>query len=133
MALYVNAGNCIGCRLCQLACSAKKEGVFNPELARLKVTSHYTKSGMEIKSSICNLCLTCVDVCPTSAITFQDGHLAYNKDDCTLCGVCSAECPEQVIRMLDDKAAICDLCEGAPACTEWCPQEAITDRGGQVG
>jgi Fe-S-cluster-containing dehydrogenase component len=26
---------CIGCHLCELACSGYKEGVFNPALARL--------------------------------------------------------------------------------------------------
>ena len=28
---------CTGCRMCELACSMKHEGVFNPRKARIKV------------------------------------------------------------------------------------------------
>lgn len=131
MALTLNSDQCIGCRLCQLACSGEKEGVFNPALARLKITSIYTKAGLEIKSALCTLCLTCVDVCPTGAITFQNGHLAFDQDQCSNCGLCVTECPEQVIREQENGVALCDLCQGSPTCVEWCPHGALSN--GEVG
>ncbi len=39
MKLSFNKEKCIGCSLCQLACSTVKEQVFNPRKARLKVTA----------------------------------------------------------------------------------------------
>lgn len=35
MKLKFQPEKCIGCHLCELACSGYKEGVFNPALARL--------------------------------------------------------------------------------------------------
>ncbi|WP_459999126.1 4Fe-4S binding protein [Paradesulfitobacterium aromaticivorans] len=127
MSLKFKADNCIGCRLCQLACSGEKEGVFNPELARLKIISAYTKTGLIIRNSICNLCLACVSVCPTEAITYQDGHLMYDQSMCTDCESCVQECPEHVIGIRPDGVAVCDLCQGSPACVEWCPHHALTN------
>lgn len=127
MTLKLNSDHCIGCRLCQLACSAQKEGVFNPDISRLKIVSMYDKTGLEIKSAICTLCLACVDVCTTEAITFENGHLAYDQDQCTNCGLCVAACPEQVIRAQDNGVAVCDLCQGSPTCVKWCPHQALTN------
>lgn len=127
MVLKLNSDQCIGCRLCQLACSAQKEEVFNPELARLNIVSMYNKTGLAIKSAVCNLCLACVNVCPTGAITIENGHLDYNKAQCTNCGLCIAECPEQIIQAQKDGVALCDLCQGSPTCVEWCPHQALTN------
>jgi dissimilatory sulfite reductase (desulfoviridin) alpha/beta subunit len=35
-------------------------------------------------------------------------------------------CPTNVIYLDgDEKAVICNLCEGSPKCVEWCPKEVI--------
>ena len=125
MALVFIEKNCIGCRLCQLACSAQKEGVFNPGLARLKVVSSYNKTGLDITSNVCSLCLACVETCPVEAITVTNGHLVYNQADCTNCHLCVDACPEHVIQAREAGVAVCDLCQGSPACVEWCPHEAL--------
>ena len=116
---------CIGCRLCQLACSVAKEELFNPDLARLKIISTYTKTGLNYKMSLCSMCLTCVGICPTEAINHQDGRLVYDQDKCTNCGFCITECPEKVIAPRKEGIALCDLCGGSPACVEWCPHQAL--------
>ncbi|HBV85566.1 MAG TPA: 4Fe-4S ferredoxin [Desulfosporosinus sp.] len=121
---------CIGCRLCQLACSVAKEEVFNPELARLKIISLYSKSGLNYKTSLCNMCLTCVNICPTEAISHQAGHLIYDQDKCTNCGICITACPESVIASRAEGIALCDLCGGSPACVEWCPHQALMNQEG---
>lgn len=128
MVLKLTVELCIGCRLCQLACSATKEEVFNPELARLKIISTYTKTELNYKTSLCSMCLNCVDICPTEAITHQDGHLDYDQDKCTNCGSCIIACPERVIAFREQGIALCDLCGGLPACVEWCPHHALMNQ-----
>lgn len=129
MALKLNEELCIGCRLCQLACSAEKEGKFNPEMARLRITSTYTKAGLLYKTALCTMCLTCVEICPTQAIVLQEGHLVFEQDECTNCGICISACPEGVITSRNEGIALCDLCEGSPVCVEWCPHQALVSQG----
>lgn len=128
MVLKLTEELCIGCRLCQLACSAAKEEVFNPELASLKIISTYTKSGLNYKISLCNMCLICVGICPTDAITSLDGHLVYDQDKCNSCGACITACPEKVIASREQGIALCDLCGGSPTCVEWCPHHALMNQ-----
>jgi len=49
----------------------------------------------------CTLCLSCVSVCPTSAL--RDGQdrpaLSFVEDACVQCGLCTATCPEKVINL----------------------------------
>ena len=47
MKLTLDAGKCTGCKICELACSAKHEGVFNPRKARLKIIDRYIEIGRE--------------------------------------------------------------------------------------
>jgi len=49
----------------------------------------------------CTLCLSCVSVCPTSAL--RDGQdrpaLSVVEDACVQCGLCATTCPEKVITL----------------------------------
>jgi ferredoxin len=49
----------------------------------------------------CTLCLSCVSVCPTSAL--RDGQdrpaLKFVEDECVQCRLCAATCPERVITL----------------------------------
>lgn len=45
----------------------------------------------------CTGCATCVDVCPSEAISIVDGHAVIDADECAECGSCAAECPEEAI------------------------------------
>ncbi len=49
----------------------------------------------------CTLCLSCVSVCPTSAL--RDGGdrpaLLFVEDECVQCGLCASTCPERVITL----------------------------------
>ena len=131
MVLKLNEELCIGCRLCQLACSATKEGVFNPELARLKIMSVYDRSGLNIKSAVCTLCLACVSACPSGAIAYEEERLSFRESVCTDCGLCLEACPEGIIRAQAHGVAVCDLCGGDPECVQLCPHQALTN--GEVG
>jgi len=127
MRLVFDSSKCTGCKLCQLACSAKHEGVFNPEKAHLKVIDNYTIAGRSVELRSCTLCLKCVDTCPVEAITSNGKWLAIDDELCTGCGECVDVCPEGVIFLNDQiTAAIPNFCEGSPYCVERCPHDAIS-------
>lgn len=116
---------CIGCKLCELACSGTKEKEFNPKKARLTITSYYAGSDLKFNTQTCTFCLQCEEVCPADAISSEKGYLEYDPEACTDCGICVEECPEQVIVDLPEGVGICDFCQGEPECVNWCPHGAL--------
>ncbi|MFN2291960.1 MAG: DUF362 domain-containing protein [Anaerolineae bacterium] len=49
----------------------------------------------------CSACETCIDICPTEAISMVDGHAFIDPDECIECASCEAECPEGAIFEVD--------------------------------
>ncbi|HUV81865.1 MAG: 4Fe-4S dicluster domain-containing protein [ANME-2 cluster archaeon] len=48
----------------------------------------------------CTGCGTCVEECPTEAISLNDDDIAVvNADDCTECGLCVDSCPTSAITL----------------------------------
>lgn len=45
------------------------------------------------RSSTCILCGRCVKTCPAGAITFVDGEIRLDRDQCQKCGACVEQCP----------------------------------------
>ncbi len=128
MPLRFKRSLCTGCRLCELACSAVHEKVFNPEKSRIRIIHEYTdtEKGIKINANYCIFCGKCEEVCPTNAITNNGKWMIVNFDLCDGCGKCVEICPTNAIYLnKDNKAIICDLCGGSPKCVEWCPKGAI--------
>jgi Fe-S-cluster-containing hydrogenase component 2 len=48
---------------------------------------------VNVTQDTCVGCEVCVGVCPTSAISVNDGKASVDKDTCVECGACVAECP----------------------------------------
>ena len=127
MPLLFKKSLCTGCRLCQLACSAYHEKIFNPEKARLKIVHAYRNDGIQVTAAICVFCGDCEAACPEGAITAAAGYMQVDPEKCTGCGTCVEACPTQVIHLnTQNKSVICDLCAGKPRCVDWCPKGAIT-------
>ncbi len=52
-----------------------------------------------VKEELCTGCGTCVEECPTGAITLEQDELAVIDDDtCIRCGTCHESCPEDAVR-----------------------------------
>ncbi len=47
----------------------------------------------------CTGCETCVDVCPTVAISMVDGKAKIDPELCVDCGTCVDECPSGAISL----------------------------------
>jgi anaerobic carbon-monoxide dehydrogenase iron sulfur subunit len=126
MKLVLNTEKCTGCKICELACSAGHQGVFNPVKSHLKIIKAGPDTHQRKQLQSCILCLKCVDICPQSAISFNGKWLTVDKDLCTGCASCVDACPQTVIYMSEGKASLPDFCQGAPSCVAWCPHQAIS-------
>ncbi|MEM2897167.1 MAG: 4Fe-4S dicluster domain-containing protein [Candidatus Bathyarchaeia archaeon] len=127
--LSIFADRCTDCRLCELACSYRKEGVFNPERSAIRVLS-YPSFGLSLPI-VCQQCeeAPCISVCPTKALIkeLESGIVKIKHKLCLACKLCILACPLGAINVspIDGSIIKCDLCEGDPACVRLCPQEAI--------
>lgn len=125
--LFANPDLCTGCNRCTLVCSAMKEGVFQPEKARLKI-NNFPLRGYSVPS-ICFQCskANCLEACPTKALyRNEDGVVLVDSALCSGCGACVTACTYGMIEQ--DKSGMafkCDLCDGDPACVKECHADAL--------
>jgi ferredoxin len=63
--------------------------------------AHAPFGAVEIDTTGCTLCLSCVSACPTGALTDdpQRPMLRFAEEACVQCGLCQATCPEKVITL----------------------------------
>jgi Fe-S-cluster-containing dehydrogenase component len=67
-----------------------------------------------------------MDTCPQGAITKKtDGTTWVEWETCIGCGACLESCKYNVIKIAENNALICDLCEGNPECVDRCPTNAL--------
>jgi len=114
---------CIGCRECELMCSLKHRGRFNPSEACIHVT--YDPEMNCYFPIICRHCdePACLDACPSDAFTRREGTgtVVIDEQKCTLCLQCVEACPYDAIRIAPDGTLLkCDLCDGEPICVRFC-------------
>lgn len=57
------------------------------------------ESALERDSELCTLCLQCLHVCPTEAISQEGDDLVVDDERCWRCGRCERVCPEGAIRL----------------------------------
>lgn len=57
---------------------------------------------LDIRVDGCTLCLACVGVCPTGALSDDPDRprLSFTQDACVQCGLCRNTCPEKVISLV---------------------------------
>lgn len=125
---FVNSEKCIGCNLCEYACSLEKAGEINPLKSRIRVMRMHPFINLAV---VCKLCENpaCVAACPRGALVQSEETRVIRVDNkkCDGCGLCLEACPYGAIQYDEDTDAVvvCDLCDGKPACKEICPVEAI--------
>ena len=119
---------CVGCCVCEYACSYEKEKTFNPLKSRIRVVRLDTVVNLSVT---CRLCedAPCVTACPRDALTRSEetGIIMVDEDKCNGCGWCIEACDFGAIMLHPERKVVflCDLCDGDPKCIEWCPEEAL--------
>ncbi len=122
--LLVLPGVCVGCRLCELACSLNHEGMINPYLARIKVTQ-IREAGVA-EPTICRHCrpAPCEEACPNEALSPSPELpevVIWDRDKCIQCHKCVDACPFGALHIGPQGDILkCDLCGGSPACAAVC-------------
>ncbi len=130
--IICDPAKCIGCRICEYACSATKTGGFDPSMSRIRVVRI---EPITMTAISCRLCADapCVIACPRDALSRSEknGVIVVDTDKCDGCGWCVEACDfgAVVINPSIKKAEICNLCEdqeNGPRCVEFCPKEALS-------
>jgi Fe-S-cluster-containing hydrogenase component 2 len=124
---------CVGCRICEVTCSAFHFGAVSPALSRIRVAKLE-----EIGIDMAVACVSCAEksclVCPTDALTVgEEGEIALARELCTSCQECVSACPVGAVGFYEDLPLFCDLCDGDVSCVRTCPTDALAyvDKGGE--
>ncbi len=134
---------CVGCGICQMACSMQHFGVINKDLSRIQVR----KYSLPVSKGIQMACSQCQDeerecekACPINppAIYFDKKtlHMVIDKERCLgeNCLQCRDACSAKAIRNHSELSPIpfvCDLCDTQntgqrqPQCVNVCPTGAL--------
>ena len=76
------------------------DGLAASAKAALFLKSDYVTTSPEkayVITDLCNGCSACVPICPTNAITMQEGKAKIDPFQCTGCGACIPVCPQEAI------------------------------------
>lgn len=129
--ISLDVEKCSGCRACELACSMKHTGEYNPLNSRIHI-SIFPEKAFAIPV-VCFQCNEpwCEKICPSGAITTKTDEekgirvVEIGKDKCVGCKMCMLACPFGNMRFDGRYAAKCDLCDGDPECIHFCAKGAL--------
>ncbi len=54
---------------------------------------------VKVELDKCTGCETCVDSCPSEALSMEDEKVKVDADACVDCGACVDECPVEALAM----------------------------------
>ena len=127
--LTIDYEKCTGCRLCELVCSVKHEGVSNPARSRIRIVK-WEWEGIVVPT-VCAQCeeAPCITVCTTTA-RFRDeelGRTIIDYERCIGCKTCIVVFPfvATAFDPITKKVITCDLCDGDPVCVKFCTTGAL--------
>jgi anaerobic carbon-monoxide dehydrogenase iron sulfur subunit len=123
-----DASKCTGCRICEYACSMKKEKTYNPTKSRIRAIRLNPFVNLAVS---CRLCedAPCVVACPRDALEQDEetGVIKVDEEKCNGCGWCIEACDYGALELHPEtkQVFVCDLCDGEPECVKWCPEGAL--------
>jgi Fe-S-cluster-containing hydrogenase component 2 len=127
--LIIDYEKCVGCRTCEMACSAKHTATMNPYQSRVTVIKwEEDGEGIPIACSHCEAA-PCLAICPVMAIARDESldRVVVDYETCIGCRMCVAVCPfgAMAFDKIAAKVVKCDLCDGDPWCARFCSYGAL--------
>jgi carbon-monoxide dehydrogenase iron sulfur subunit len=136
--LCLDLEKCTGCRSCELACSMKHHGEYNPAKSRITVFGFVpTASFIPVFCTQCEEAW-CQRICPAGAITKEEVNgvriVRVSEVKCVGCKICMLACPFGDMSFVSDKQKVqkCDLCDGEPVCVAACTYGALQFKEAEV-
>jgi Fe-S-cluster-containing dehydrogenase component len=146
--IVADSTRCVGCKLCELACTEYNEGLSQPSLARVKISRNYNfgprgqqagfsrgmgeYGNLRLVQDVCLQCphpVPCATACPNDAIVMDQktGARIVDPGKCRGCRICLRACPWEMttFNKAAGKASKCFLCNGNPECVAVCPTGAL--------
>ncbi len=77
----------------------QQQTAAHPLATELTLTNGASFGRVDVKTDDCTLCMSCVSICPTKALTSASDtpRLSFVEDCCVQCGLCTQACPESVV------------------------------------
>jgi Fe-S-cluster-containing hydrogenase component 2 len=113
---------CVGCYVCEEACSETWFKVTDRERSRIRVQ---VEGEGPFEATFCVQCGDCIDVCPTEAL-YRDkrGIVRLRQKLCVGCLSCVGFCPYEAMFYVEEESEPFN-CIACGICARACPAEAL--------
>jgi Fe-S-cluster-containing hydrogenase component 2 len=122
---------CIGCTVCEYACSMTNEKTFNPTKSRIRALRMGPLTNLSVTCRHCED-PACIAACPREALSQEEGTgiIMVDEQACNGCAWCISACQFGAMMMHPEKKVVftCNSCKDqpdGPQCVKWCPEEAL--------